>query len=95
MRDKREVNPSLGVFGFDFAVAHQSAMFHQPTERALDDPPFGQDNKATADFAAQPGLGASQSGNERRCQPFDCREWALSVERAFPRQRGLPGATLR
>ena len=46
MRDKREVNPSLGMFGFDFAVAHQSAMPHQPTERALDDPAFGQDNKA-------------------------------------------------
>lgn len=43
--DEGQVEPSLGVIGFDFVVAHQATLFHKPAEGALDDPAFGQDDK--------------------------------------------------
>ncbi len=67
--DKREVNSSLGMKGFDFAVAHQSAMFHQPAERALDDPAFGQDDK-TFYLAAGHNLDWERTAAAMCCNPM-------------------------
>jgi len=41
--DEGEIEPGLGVVGFDFVMPDQAALFHKPAEGALDDPAFGQD----------------------------------------------------
>jgi len=41
-----EMNPSFGTLGFDFVIANQATMFHEPAKGSLDDPSFGKDEKA-------------------------------------------------
>ncbi len=44
------MNPSFGVLGLDFIVAHQSAMAHEPAKGPFDDPAFGQHFEAALVF---------------------------------------------
>src|SRR5258708_11615464 len=45
--DHRDVNPSFGMCRFDFIVAHQTTMLHQPAEGSFNDPALGQHAEAT------------------------------------------------
>jgi hypothetical protein len=54
--DHADVQPSLGVGGLNFIMAHQAAMFHKPTEGPFDDPAFAQHFEATLVLQARHDL---------------------------------------
>src|ERR1700730_1514767 len=68
--DHSYVQPSLGVFSFDFVVTNQPAMFHKPAEGPFYDPSSGQHRKAALAFISRHDLHAERAGFAMRGHPL-------------------------
>jgi len=83
--DHADVQPSFGVGGLNFIMAHQAAMFHKPAEHSFDDPAFAQHFEAKLVLEARHDLQPQGARLALRRDPSG--QLISAVARSAQRQR--------